>query len=128
MDKTLVEFLRDMTAKQDKAYSELIDEYEREEERVSSEKFGSDWVDDFKTLVDNMKDEEDKAVFGGSHEFELGDYVEDKVTGFGGLITGIATYLYSETAYQVEPEDLGKTPSKWFAGGRLEYIGHKEEE
>ena len=73
-------------------------------------------MSDQERFIRDVKDEDVSKV----EEIQLGDGVADKVTRFCGIVTGIAYYLNSEPAYQVEPnDDFGKTLSRWYAGGRL---------
>jgi len=56
---------------------------------------------------------------------ELGKKGRDKITGFEGIITGKAEYLFGCTQYNlVPPMREGKLPDiQWFDEGRIEIIG-----
>lgn len=58
---------------------------------------------------------------------ELGQKARDKVTGFAGIITGRAQYLYGCDQYILVPPvktDDGKIESgQWFDEGRIEVTG-----
>ncbi|MCK5134844.1 MAG: hypothetical protein KAR19_03590 [Bacteroidales bacterium] len=51
----------------------------------------------------------------------LGRHAEDKVTGFKGTITGVTTYLYGSTLYEITSPDIGggKVREGWFHEGRV---------
>lgn len=57
----------------------------------------------------------------------LGKEIRDKVTGFQGICTGHAKYLYGCDQYNIVPKakiDEGKLgDSYWFDQGRLEIVG-----
>jgi hypothetical protein len=55
---------------------------------------------------------------------KLGSKVRDKVTGFTGITTGRAEYLYGCNQYNiVPPVDAGKLgETQWFDEGRIEVI------
>lgn len=59
-------------------------------------------------------------------EFKLGDYVQDRLTGFAGLILVKVEYLYGETRYGVQPQQLcsdGTTiPVEYFNGTQLIFV------
>lgn len=52
---------------------------------------------------------------------ELGMKVKDEVTGFNGIVTGIARYIKGRVDALVEAPATaeGKTPSEWIAVARL---------
>ena len=56
----------------------------------------------------------------------LGKKAKDKITGFEGIITGKAIYLFGCSQYSIAPsvdkEGKCKT-SEWFDEGRIEVIG-----
>jgi len=54
----------------------------------------------------------------------MGKKVRDKITGFEGIVTAEARYLYSnEPQYRVEaPAKDGKMESEWFYPQRLETV------
>ena len=57
---------------------------------------------------------------------ELGQKGRDKISGFEGIITGRATYLYGCDQYVLAPpvDKEGKMPdSCWFDEGRIEITG-----
>jgi hypothetical protein len=57
---------------------------------------------------------------------ELGKKGKDKITGFEGIITGRAQYLYGCDQYGITPavDKEGKTKdTQWFDEGRIEIIG-----
>lgn len=56
---------------------------------------------------------------------ELGKKGRDKVTGFEGVIIGMAQYLFGCTQYALTPPAVdGKlVESQWFDEGRIEVIG-----
>ena len=49
-------------------------------------------------------------------EIKLGDNVACKITGFGGIVTGICHYLHGETRYEVTSSHLtdGGIKTEWF--------------
>jgi len=60
-------------------------------------------------------------------KLELGNEAKDKITGFQGIVTGIASYLTGCNQLCVQPQcevDKGGTypSSNWFDEGRLEFI------
>lgn len=63
-------------------------------------------------------------MFTKNFEFENGNRVEDKVSGFSGTITGVAFYLTGCTSYLITSESInGKEPvSLWYDEGRIELI------
>lgn len=56
---------------------------------------------------------------------KLGQKAKDKVTGFEGILTGMARYLYGCDQYCIVPPVIdGKIgDSQWFDEGRIEVIG-----
>jgi hypothetical protein len=55
---------------------------------------------------------------------ELGDEVKDRVTGFKGIATGRAVFLYGCTRISVTPKvKNGKAESEWFDEAGIERIG-----
>lgn len=57
---------------------------------------------------------------------ELGQKGKDKITGFEGIITGRASYLYGCDQYSIVPaiDKDGKTgETHWFDEGRIEITG-----
>jgi len=56
---------------------------------------------------------------------ELGKKGRDKITGFEGIITGKAEYLFGCTQYNlVPPMREGRLPDiQWFDEGRIEILG-----
>ena len=59
-------------------------------------------------------------------EIKLGQEARDKITGFRGIVTGKAYYMYGCTRYCMVPKVSkdGKTgESEWFDEGRIEIIG-----
>jgi hypothetical protein len=54
-------------------------------------------------------------------EIELGMRVKDQVSGFTGIVTGIAQYLFCSNRALVETNELkdGKPVSEWFDIARL---------
>ena len=55
----------------------------------------------------------------------LGQKAKDKITGFKGIITGRASYIYGCDQYLIIPK-LGKNGvrlAEWFDEGRIEIIG-----
>jgi hypothetical protein len=57
---------------------------------------------------------------------ELGQMAKDKVTGFEGIITGRAQYIYGCDQYCLVPsvdKQRQVVKSEWFDEGRLEIIG-----
>ena len=55
--------------------------------------------------------------------FNLNEKVKDRITGFEGVITGIAMYVSRETLYQVENVDsTGRPIEWWFPADRIERI------
>jgi len=58
---------------------------------------------------------------------ELGQKARDKITGFTGILTGRAQYLYGCDQYTlvppVEKADGKIEPGQWFDEGRIEIIG-----
>jgi len=57
-----------------------------------------------------------------SHEFILGDFVYEKLTGFKGTIIGMSHYLHSVDQAEVQPHEMydGKPADPvWFPVGRL---------
>jgi hypothetical protein len=57
---------------------------------------------------------------------QLGVRAQDKITGFAGIVTGRAEYLYGCIQYCLVPEVLidGKIPDhSWFDEGRVAVIG-----
>ena len=56
---------------------------------------------------------------------QLGVKAKDKVTGFKGIITGRAQYLYGCDQYVIVPEvnKEGNAEGAWFDEGRIEVIG-----
>lgn len=56
---------------------------------------------------------------------DLGKKAKDKITGFEGIITGRAQYLYGCDQYLVTPpaKDGAKIEAYWFDEGRLEVTG-----
>lgn len=56
---------------------------------------------------------------------KLGQKARDKVTGFEGILTGKAQYLYGCTQYCIVPpaKDSKIEDSHWFDEGRIEVIG-----
>lgn len=63
-----------------------------------------------------------------SLEIGLGMEVEDKITGFKGVITGYAQYITGCTQYLVQPP-VGKegtwVESQWFDEGRLKLLEYQ---
>ncbi len=59
---------------------------------------------------------------------QLGDRVKDGITGFSGVVTGIAEYLYGCRRLQVESEKLegGSPKTEWFDIDRVEPQPRKE--
>jgi len=57
---------------------------------------------------------------------KLGKQAKDKITGFEGIITGKALYLYGCTQYGLAaPMKDGKIANaEWFDEGRIEITGH----
>lgn len=52
--------------------------------------------------------------------FNLKDVVRDTITGFEGVVTGIAQYVGRETVYQLENVDnTGRPIEWWFPENRL---------
>lgn len=48
---------------------------------------------------------------------KLGDRVSDRVTGFTGIVTAVASYLFGTDRVQVQAEEInseGKTVELWF--------------
>jgi hypothetical protein len=62
---------------------------------------------------------------GEKMTIKLGKKVKDKITGFEGIVTGVASYLYGCDQYLVTPpaKDGAKVDAYWFDEGRLEVIG-----
>lgn len=56
---------------------------------------------------------------------KLGSKVRDKVTGFEGICTGRASYIYGCDQYNIVPQaEAGKiSDTHWFDEGRIEVIG-----
>lgn len=57
---------------------------------------------------------------------ELGQKAKDKITGFEGIITGRASYLYGCDQYVLAPpadKDGKIADSHWFDEGRIEITG-----
>lgn len=57
---------------------------------------------------------------------ELGQKAKDKITGFKGILTGRAEYLYGCTQYVIVPEvakDGKMGDGQWFDEGRIEVLG-----
>lgn len=56
----------------------------------------------------------------------LGQKAKDKITGFKGVITGRAEYLYGCDQYCLVPQvkDGEIKEAHWFDEGRVEIIGH----
>ena len=57
----------------------------------------------------------------------LGDIAKDKITGFEGVITGMASYLTGCEQYCIQPKiqdgNSGNYPeARWFDEGRLEVV------
>jgi hypothetical protein len=54
-------------------------------------------------------------------DINLGDKVKDTITGYTGVVTGLATYLHSAAAAQVTSAELkdGATVEEWINVGRL---------
>ena len=53
---------------------------------------------------------------------KLGDLVEERVTGFTGIVIAIVMYLNGPNRYEVQPKDLdnGKMiPADWFYADQL---------
>ncbi len=59
------------------------------------------------------------------YKFELGATVKDKITGFEGTATGVASYITGCDQYSVQPKlkDGAWVESKWFDDNRLERVG-----
>ncbi len=58
-------------------------------------------------------------------QFENGDAVREKITGFSGIITGTAFYLTGCTQYLITAESKNEiTPAKasWYDEGRVELV------
>ncbi len=54
----------------------------------------------------------------------LGQEAQDRVTGFVGIITGKAEYIYGCDQYCLVPKEKdGKFEAHWFDEGRIEIIG-----
>ncbi len=64
-----------------------------------------------------------------SEPIELGRKVRDKVSGFEGIVTGRAEYLYTTPTVQVTPEAVGSDGkligSVWLEEAQLEPAGAK---
>lgn len=59
-------------------------------------------------------------------DISLGKKARDKVTGFTGVITGRAEYLYGCTQYCIVPpasKDGGYVDGQWFDEGRVKILG-----
>ena len=57
---------------------------------------------------------------------ELGQKAKDKITGFEGVITGRAQYLFGCDQYSIVPvvdKDGKVSDTQWFDEGRIEIIG-----
>jgi len=60
-------------------------------------------------------------------KLKLGNEAKDKITGFQGIVTGIASYLTGCNQLCIQPKcevDKGGTypSSSWFDEGRLQYV------
>lgn len=56
---------------------------------------------------------------------KLGEVGKDKITGFTGVITGVAIYLHSTARVEVTSKQLttdGKTQMEWFDDERVEIV------
>jgi hypothetical protein len=62
-----------------------------------------------------------------NYKFELGSTVKDKVTGFEGIATGVASYITGCDQYCIQPplKDGSFVDSKWFDDNRLELTDKK---
>jgi hypothetical protein len=61
-------------------------------------------------------------------KFSNGDEVKEKVTGFSGVITGIAFYLTGCNQYLVtarQKDEFSEAATHWYDEGRLEFISKK---
>jgi len=60
-----------------------------------------------------------------SRKFELGATLKDKITGFEGVATGVASYITGCDQFCVQPKlkDGAFVDSKWFDDNRLELAG-----
>lgn len=59
------------------------------------------------------------------HEFELGENVRDRISGYQGNIIGMATYLYNSTDALVlsgRTDADGRPVQEWINIGRLELV------
>lgn len=56
--------------------------------------------------------------------FELGEVVEDKISGFTGKVTSITKYLGGDVRYGVTAQNLedGKPNEEWFDESRLRKV------
>jgi len=66
--------------------------------------------------------EEDKMADYGENTIELGQAAKDKVTGFEGILTGHADYIYGCDQYLITAKsEKGNTEpqSYWFDEGRI---------
>ena len=61
------------------------------------------------------------------YKFELGSTLKDKITGFQGVATGVASYITGCDQYVIQPElkDCAFVEAKWFDDNRLETVGDK---
>ena len=62
--------------------------------------------------------------------YALGQRARDKVTGWEGVLTGRATYLYGCTQYVITATELDKDgklrDGEWFDEGRIELLSEKQ--
>lgn len=60
-----------------------------------------------------------------SPNMQLGKEVQEKITGFRGILTGVASYITGCDQYYVQPplKDGSFVEGRWFDEGRLEVIG-----
>ena len=64
-----------------------------------------------------------------AYKFKFGDEVEDKITGFVGVVTGASSYITGCDQILVQPrvdKEVKKVDAEWFDDGRLKKLRKKK--